>query len=56
MVKCYAEDLQTANKLQGEINRITCFHCQQAAEKYIKGLLQFGDEPSAFKGRYHRWF
>jgi HEPN domain-containing protein len=36
----YAEqDLHAANKLLGEINHITCFHSQQAAEKYIKGLL-----------------
>ena len=33
------QDLQAANKLYREINNITCFHCQQVAEKYIKGLL-----------------
>ena len=33
------EDLKAAKKLFEEINHITCFHCQQSAEKYIKGLL-----------------
>ena len=36
----YAEDdLQAAKKLFGEFNHITCFHSQQSAEKYLKGLL-----------------
>ncbi|ACB84611.1 HEPN domain-containing protein [Natranaerobius thermophilus] len=33
------KDLQAAKMLFKEINHITCFHCQQSAEKYIKGLL-----------------
>ena len=33
------DDLQAAKKLFGEFNHITCFHCQQSAEKYLKGLL-----------------
>lgn len=42
---CYAEnDLQAAKKLFGEINHITCFHCQQSAEKYLKGLLVLFDK------------
>jgi HEPN domain-containing protein len=32
-------DLQAAKKLAGEFNNIACFHCQQSAEKYLKGLL-----------------
>ena len=32
-------DLQAAKKLYGEFNNIACFHCQQSAEKYLKGLL-----------------
>ena len=35
------KDLQAAKMLFKEINHITCFHCQQSAEKYIKGLLVF---------------
>jgi HEPN domain-containing protein len=38
----YAEqDLKAASKLLGEFNHIVCFHAQQAAEKYIKGILIF---------------
>lgn len=33
------QDLQAAFKLLGEFNHIACFHAQQAAEKYIKGIL-----------------
>lgn len=34
-------DLSVAIKISDEFNFISCFHCQQAAEKYIKGLLVF---------------
>ncbi|NPV45108.1 MAG: HEPN domain-containing protein [Firmicutes bacterium] len=33
------KDLKAAKKLFKEFNHITCFHCQQSSEKYIKGLL-----------------
>ncbi len=33
------KDLQAAQRLYKEFNHIACFHCQQSAEKYIKGLL-----------------
>src|SRR6056297_664393 len=33
------KDLKAAEKLFKEFNHITCFHCQQSSEKYIKGLL-----------------
>src|SRR5438067_12854053 len=36
-------DWEVAHKLAGETPRprdIVCFHCQQAAEKYLKALLQ----------------
>src|SRR3984957_5546196 len=36
-------DWRVAHKLAGEISPprdIVCFHCQQAAEKYLKALLQ----------------
>ena len=36
----YAEtDLKAASRLGTDFRAITCFHCQQGAEKYIKGLL-----------------
>lgn len=35
------KDLKAATKLGNEFNSITCFHCQQTAEKYIKGLLLY---------------
>lgn len=34
-------DQKAALKLVGDFNSIVCFHCQQSAEKYIKGLLIF---------------
>ncbi len=33
------KDYKAAKKLFKEFNHITCFHCQQSSEKYIKGLL-----------------
>ena len=33
------KDYKAAKKLYKEFNHITCFHCQQSSEKYIKGLL-----------------
>src|SRR5690554_1398155 len=33
------KDYKAAQKLFKEFNHITCFHCQQSSEKYIKGLL-----------------
>ena len=33
------QDYKAAKKLFTEFNHITCFHCQQSSEKYIKGLL-----------------
>lgn len=41
MVQFAENDLKAALKLANELNAITCFHCQQSAEKYIKGLLLF---------------
>ena len=35
-------DVRAANKLAGvkpPLHDVTCFHCQQAAEKYLKSLL-----------------
>lgn len=38
----YADnDLNVAIKISNEFGFIACFHCQQSAEKYIKGLLIF---------------
>ncbi|MCK4259288.1 MAG: HEPN domain-containing protein [Halanaerobiales bacterium] len=34
-------DLKAVVKLSNDFNAITCFHCQQSAEKYIKGLLLY---------------
>ena len=37
------QDWEVAHKLAGETpppRDIVCFHCQQAAEKYLKALLQ----------------
>lgn len=45
------KDLQAAEKLYKDINHITCFHCQQAAEKYIKGLLVY--KQIDFKKSHH---
>lgn len=45
------KDLLAAEKLYKEINHITCFHCQQAAEKYIKGLLV--QKQTNFKKSHH---
>src|ERR1700680_2989623 len=39
------KDWEVAHKLAGESpapRDIVCFHCQQAAEKYLKALLQEG--------------
>ena len=33
------QDLKAARELFENYNQIVCFHCQQSAEKYIKGLL-----------------
>lgn len=33
------QDLKAARELFENYNQIVCFHCQQSAEKYIKGFL-----------------
>jgi hypothetical protein len=43
------DDYQAARRLGDERGRFhdqVCFHCQQAAEKYLKGLLQERGAPS----------
>ena len=39
------DDYQAAHRLRDESRRFhdqICFHCQQSAEKYLKGVLQEG--------------
>lgn len=40
------KDIRAVEKLKTEkdITEITCFHCQQAVEKYLKALLIYNDQ------------